>query len=160
VSVPGAEPMTRSVEATPGVILVAHWTLSPEQQERLPSDTLRIHATNHLTYVDEAIRRLEEREPGQRIDVRGPVRRGAGFDERWLFHIDPAATLTATGQIGQAGVCIRMPPLTEAELEEALRPIGPWYYMLCTNKLELVDIEPVPPAYLERLLTTQAGSGA
>lgn len=145
VGAPGAEPLVAHIEATPGVVFVAVWNLTEEQQARLPSDTLRLHVTNHER-IDPAV---EEFEPGAVMSVVGAMRRGAALDANWVFHLDPRHTFAAAG-LGSVPECIPLPPLTTAELDAVLDP-GSNRFMLCPGRLRLVGIEPVPGWYLERL---------
>jgi hypothetical protein len=149
VRVAGSDPVTARVLALPGVVFVGVWTgLAAERQAQLPSDTMRVHATNYIDSIDRSLEDFQKY-PESAVIV-GAVRRGPGLDDAWLFHLGPA--WVRAGLLGAAGTCVSDPPLTEEELAATLAPgRDASSYNLCPGYLRVVAIESVPQSYIDRL---------
>lgn len=144
----GAAPVSVHAHGLPGVLLVGVWELpDPDARERLPSDTIRLHATNHFDWsLPPTIDAFEE---GETLVITGDVCPGAGADSVWPFHLHPASIRTLPPPVFSPGNCIVEPPLTDEELQDALGSQGS--RRLC-SPLMLVDIEEVPQWYLDELI--------
>jgi len=144
---PAAAPIEVLANALPGVVLVAVWRLSDEEaQQELPSDTMRVHATNFYPWsLPETLAEFEE---GGDLVILGDVLAGSGVDSTWVFHLHPASIRTLRPPVFHTGQCINRPPLTEDELAEMLGSLVS--RRLCAG-LFLVDIEDVPDWYLEEV---------
>lgn len=144
VSIAGAEPLRHVVEALPGVVYVGVWLASSAEGRRdeMPSDTMRVHASNHLWFVDRDLDRLAAGTLNLRVG--GRIRRGPGVDTAWVFHLDPALTSLAHGS---TGMCQSKPLLSDDEVEAALATS---WRTLCPV-LRVHGVEAVPAWYLERL---------
>jgi hypothetical protein len=136
VSAPGAAPIELLANALPGVVLVGVWRLPEEAQEKLPSDTIRLHATNYYDWaLPETLAAFEE---GGDLAILGDVVRGSGVDSTWVFHLHPASIRTLRPPVYTTGQCVSRPPLSEEELDQALGSLVS--RRLCTP-LMLVAIE-------------------
>lgn len=147
VGTSGADPLSVQVEATPGVVLVGVWHLDEENQAALPSDTMRIHASENLK-VARAIETFEDEDEGS-LGLHGWPRAGAGIDDRWLFHLDPYTASANSVGMPVTSNCMSSPPLTEEEVEAVLAADQ----RLCPADIRLVAIEEVPQEYLDGLLS-------
>jgi hypothetical protein len=145
----GTDTLEVRKDALPGVVLVGLWDLSWDEDrlETLPSDTMRVHATN-LTgpFVGETLAEFPEGSPKV---ILGQIQRGPGFDDAWPFQFSPAHARAIERPWAHVRFCAYDPPVSPGEVEEIL---GDYVLVnFCGGPLRLVAIEEVPAGYLEEL---------